>query len=609
MNINLVFPPLTNPSCVPIGIASLKAYLEKYSPKTNVTLIDLNPSFINKILDGRLPNLNRICTECGMRCASKNTTCAFQNDLLDAEKAIFKKARGIIKDRDLFFDRELFEKYIGECHAYVYSVNECIKKLLRRYAEQRLRNEEIVARCFEGEIKKILADKPDMIGFSILVDAQLYYGLAFARMIKQKSHIPVIFGGPALFNYDIEEFMAAFDFIDFVVMQEGELAIAELSRNIHAKSYTNIPNLIWRENSRVVRNETSYIEDLNVLPAPNFDGLRLKEYFFPRLILPVSSSRGCPWSRCKFCQLNAQYGGPYRKLSVNKVLEDIRYLQKRYGASDFFFTDSEISAQRLKELAENILARKLKMYFACYVRPTKTLTFDTLKIVYKAGGRFFQLGVESLSDRFLQFVKKGTSARSIREVLKNTWILKIKNLVYMLAGCPSQTKEELLRDLKEAAAMQKKYDIFSVKYSLYVMGPYEEFYKEAKSQGSRVSPTATVFSTGDGQNVHRTDTLSFSYDGKTAYHILGSHDREDALDFDRAKSNLYQQQHTFNLNNGSKFVSSINNFLFETQLLYSKEHKRSRRSLLMKKEALRFYAEKAADIISYAYKNRRIMHT
>lgn len=61
MNINLIFSSLVNLSCVPIGIASLKAYIEKYSSETNVNLIDLNLAFINKILDRWLNNLNHIC--------------------------------------------------------------------------------------------------------------------------------------------------------------------------------------------------------------------------------------------------------------------------------------------------------------------------------------------------------------------------------------------------------------------------------------------------------------------------------------------------------------------------------------------------------------------
>jgi radical SAM superfamily enzyme YgiQ (UPF0313 family) len=595
MNINLVFPPLISPSCVPIGIASLKAYVEKYSPGNNVNLIDLNLPFTNEILAGRFNNLNQICKFTSINCPYKDTGCPFQSSLLKAQSVIFKTAKQILKNKELFLNKAIFRKYIGDCYVYIFRINECLTKILASYNQQRLHNDEMIVYNLRNEIDKILFNKPDIIGFSILGDSQINYALALAKMVKQKLNIPIVFGGPALFNFKIAEFMEAFNFIDFIVTKEGELSIIELANNTtNGTDLCRIPNLFWRKNSKVVSNHISFINNLNDLPTPNFDGLKLREYFSPKIILPIASSRGCPWLRCKFCQLNAQYSGPYREMSIDKVTEDISKLQKQYGASDFFFTDSEISADRLRRLGQGIIDRKLHIYFACYTRPTKSLNIDILKTVYKAGGRFLQLGVESLSDKFLKFADKGTSAQSIREVLRNTNKVGIKNLVYMLACCPRQTRKELLRDFKNISSMQRKYNIFSIIYCQYSMGMHQRLYKESKNLGIVIKTIKPYFITAYGRRIYRTDRLNYVYKNKPADNILSNR-----------KLNYYIDK--FELDHGNKdFVLFINNLLFETQLLYSEIDEKKQNSSLLAKKAIKLYAKNKSEIIYYSYKSKLV---
>ena len=175
----------------------------------------------------------------------------------------------------------------------------------------------------------------------------------------------------------------------------------------------------------------------------------------------------------------------------------------------------------------------------------------------------------------------------------------------MMACFPSQTDKELHTDLKRIALIQKSYNIFSVIYCLYRMSIYQRFYKELKDQGLIVKPITPVFITRSGQKVCKTDSLNFSYEDNDAYHILRIHNKGNEIGSAVAKLNLYGQKSR--LNNGrSNFIYHINNFLFETQLLYLKKVKNSRKSSLIKKEALKFYAERVADISCYLYKNKKV---
>lgn len=607
MKTAFIFPPYISPSCVPVGMASLKAYIKKCLPLSDVSLIDLNLSFVNKILDGRLNNLQYICKGSSFDCPRRKKGCLFRDDITREQSQIFKKAKIIIKDKRLFFDKEIFNKYIGNCHSYIYAINGCIERILKEYIEDRLDNSKIITDLFSDEIKIILAKKPNIICFSILVKTQVIYALALAKVIRQKFKIQIIFGGPALFNFDPAGFMNAFDFVDIMVLKEGEESIVSLLNNTHNKKYDDIPNLVWRKGSKTIINEIKYIEDLDSLPTPDFEGLKLNEYFYPEIILPIATSRGCPWSRCKFCQLNIQYSGPYRERSIERVIADMRYLSGKYNAVNFFFTDSEISAKRLKMLAEAVIDSKLKIYFACYARPSRSLNLEVLKTAHKAGGRFLQLGVESLSGPLLRSVNKGTSAESIEEVFKNTDKLDIKNLVYMLACIPAQSRKELLSDLRKISFMQKKYNVFSVIYCLYSLAIHQDLYAELKDQGANIGHHKSDFNTIHGKAVHSTDMLRFSYKSAGAYDIL-TDPREGIriISYKDGLDRLMRLRDKFQLNSKQgDFIFNINNFLFETQLLYAKEHKEARVSLPERKRLLKFYLQAMTELKFNLYKKQK----
>lgn len=587
MNLSLIFPPLMSPSCVPAGIAYLKSYIDTYAGGVNVNLIDLNLSLTNRLLDGHPGSLIDICGKAGISCRRRNNGCRFKNKLSPQETDIFNKAKCIIKDKRLFLDKVIFEKYVIDCYDYLEEVNTCIARILKSCVEKSLPADEAAAEhILNEELAKIKSTLPEVAGFSILLEGQIVYALALAKIVKRKLGIPVVLGGPALFKYDLKEFMAAFDFVDFIVLKEGEESLLELIKNIDSGDYESVPNLIWRKDGKITANRIKCLDDLNRLPAPDFTGLELGEYFHPELILPVQSSRGCPWQRCKFCALNVQYDRLYRQKNIERIVEEISFLKEKYGASNFFFLDSEIPSYRLKRLSALLIDRRLNISFAGYLRPAKGLNLDTLKIARRAGGRFFILGVETFSGRGLRSIDKGTTLGSIMNVLKNACQLRIGILVYMMAGFPSQTVKELRQDLKKVVISQKRYRIFSVIYSLYRMDVYQKFYEELKGHGLKTRMRKAYFTNAKGLKVTGTDFLNFSCreTSARAYFTGGGHEDEFKLNEDR-----------------ENFIRCVNNFLFETQLIYCKWQGKYSRNTDEISRLNSFYREKKADMVLNSY--------
>jgi len=130
--------------------------------------------------------------------------------------------------------------------------------------------------------------------------------------------------------------MEHFDFIDFIILKEGEIGLSELVKSLERdKNFDSIPNLVWRSSRGIVFNQEKYVDNLDDLPTPDFSDFNLDKYYFSEPILSIGLSRNCPWNKCKFCQLNMQHGR-YRQRSIDKVINDFKTLIDKDNIKNFF---------------------------------------------------------------------------------------------------------------------------------------------------------------------------------------------------------------------------------------------------------------------------------
>jgi len=97
------------------------------------------------------------------------------------------------------------------------------------------------------------------------------------------------------------------------------------------------------------------------------------------------------------------------------------------------------------QLAE--MLKPLNVSWMCQLRPTKDLDLETLSILSESGLKSVIWGVESGCNRVLGLMQKGTNKEDITSVLADSKKAEIKNVLYIMFGFPTETKEEFMETI------------------------------------------------------------------------------------------------------------------------------------------------------------------
>lgn len=307
---------------------------------------------------------------------------------------------------------------------------------------------------FEHLLKPAIeAERPDVIGISIVLQQQLFSTMTFCALIKQ--HFPTIhvtIGGNTVTRLrdvlpDKPELFALFD---SAVIYEGETAFLQLVEAVGAgRELTNVPNVIYRDASGIHTSPLSFAEDMASLPPPDFDGLPLEKYFLPERILPYLATRGCYWGRCEFCDHGEGYTAGYRTKKIDEIMEEIRGLRDKYQTRHFHFTDESYPPALFRKLTRKLVESNMDIAWTTHMRFEKSLLDDAVwKDAVDSGCRYLHFGYESGNERVLKLMDKATTTEVIHKSLELSAGVGIWNHVMGFFGFPGERREDALDSIR-----------------------------------------------------------------------------------------------------------------------------------------------------------------
>ena len=312
--------------------------------------------------------------------------------------------------------------------------------------------------------KDFLSFKPDIIGFSVLTGPNITD--AIAESIEFKKILPqvkVVWGN--VHSSMLPEQTLSEPYIDYVVVGAGEYTLLELVQHLEGNKpgLAEIKGLAYKENGKVVVNEARpFIKDLDELPDPAWHLVNVKNYWD----ITLNTSRGCPF-RCTFCYNMAFHRGSRGDLSAERIVAQIEHLRRYYGAKKIKFYEDNLTAnrKRLRKLCRLLIEKNIKIKWDCESRAG--LDEEDIALMAESGCISVGLGVESGSQRILDFLHKGTTIEAIEETF---WLLvkyKILPRIYIIAGLPTETVE----DFSLTQQLIKRLDTPPYQYMMYLPYP------------------------------------------------------------------------------------------------------------------------------------------
>ncbi len=262
-----------------------------------------------------------------------------------------------------------------------------------------LKNEGHDVRVYDEKLKLDLSGlddfilSSDFVGISILsANANRGYELA-DRIRELNPKTKILFGGVHATALPEE----AAEHGDHVVLGEAELVISDIiNGNI---TDTIVPGIK---------------PNLNELPFVDFSLLENKEKM---TVLPISTSRGCPYN-CNFCYSTSLYGPKIRSRSGDNIFEEIK-LRHEQGYDNFFFSDDNTPANRdFKRFLENIINADFKIKWHAESEISVAKDEEMLRLIKESNCGNLQIGLESIDQKSLDSYNKRQNVEEVEYYLR-----------------------------------------------------------------------------------------------------------------------------------------------------------------------------------------------
>ena len=302
--------------------------------------------------------------------------------------------------------------------------------------------------------------KPDLVGFSVPFPGNLYSALRCAQWIRQNfSQVKIVMGGGYV-NTELRSLTdpALFDFIDYLVFDDGELPLlrimdgGELIRTLYRDDAGAIIRVNFDSKENIPFAESG---------TPSYEGLLQNNYInMIELTNPMHAlwsngkwnklmlAHGCYWGKCAFCDGALDYVKRFDQAPVELIVDRMEAVIAQTGQTGFHFVDEAAPPALLRKLAEEIIRRKLTVSYWTNVRFEKSYTPELCYLLAQSGCIAISGGLEVASPRILKMINKGITVESASESMRNFTEAGIMTHAYLMYGFPTETARETIDSLE-----------------------------------------------------------------------------------------------------------------------------------------------------------------
>lgn len=341
--------------------------------------------------------------------------------------------------------------------------------------------------------KKIASLKPEMVGITSMTPT-IHSVLTASHIIKEACpEAPIILGGVHA-TFMEEQTLSDLPEVDVVVRGEGEHTITELaSVAANPSQLDKVAGITFRNGDKIIRTpDRPFIQDLDALPYPALKHFLLEKYrVFGRKILPIVTSRGCPF-QCSFCVTSRVFGKKTRMRQPKKVVDELEWLRDEHGADAYTFFDDTftLNRDRVHKICDEMIRRKIGVPWDCETRVDQ-ISREVLAKMKKAGCQVVTLGIESGCQHILNAFNKRTSVEQNERGIRLVKEAGLSVVTSVIVGYPGETLETIKQTL-DFIQRVKPDDAYVCVATPY---PGTELHRLVEEKGWKMSPDWSKYDT------------------------------------------------------------------------------------------------------------------
>lgn len=307
----------------------------------------------------------------------------------------------------------------------------------------------------DGLLSRLKQTAPLVVGFQAFSVEYPFLRKAVPRTRELFPNARILAGGPHPTGLPERVLLENPD-LDYVVQSEGEEPVRELVEGLIrgdlGACIGEIPNLIFREDGKIRTNPCRLVDvreygmpDWEILEPRKYPAVQHGTFHKSTRVAPILTSRGCPYP-CTFCAGHTLTGKKIRARDVDDVLDEIQFLQTRFGIEEFIVEDENFTfrKERVLAFAHGVRRRDIRCWFSFPngIRLDR-IDAEIVRAMRAMGTYQATLGIESGSPRTLKAMRKNWNLEEVREKIRLLQDNGIVLLGSFILGFPTETMDDV----------------------------------------------------------------------------------------------------------------------------------------------------------------------
>ncbi len=298
----------------------------------------------------------------------------------------------------------------------------------------------VVADFYEWEIQyleRFFAEEiPDVLGITATKDTIPATMFAFRYVREKYPQVKNIMGGP-VFSEQLAQGCPDLEYVERVtkpyidkfIIGNGEflfLRCLERSLPEDQRIYSS------KDEAAVGGKTFDYLS----IDVPDYSDFTLSSYPY----MGAEGSTGCHFD-CSFCNVPVFFG-KFKLKDISQTAEHMIELYRRHGTQLFYMADHMINTF-VDDLAAEFVKRDASIYYSAYMRVDNHGCNKETALFWRRGGLYrARLGVDSGSEHVLQLMDKQNTPDRSKAMLSSLAYAGIQTTTYWLIGHPGETEED-----------------------------------------------------------------------------------------------------------------------------------------------------------------------